>query len=74
MLVLKVCVCVCLVQAEALQKECSMRAQFWRQQRVKEEELVADLDRALWDCLYTVLQEESDHVRLTAGSIEKRWH
>ncbi|XP_060754032.1 uncharacterized protein si:dkey-103g5.4 isoform X2 [Neoarius graeffei] len=50
------------VLAEALQKECSMRAQFWRQQRVKEEELVADLDRALWDCFYTALQEESDHL------------
>ncbi|XP_017347105.1 uncharacterized protein si:dkey-103g5.4 isoform X2 [Ictalurus punctatus] len=51
-----------IVLAEALQKECSMRAQFWRQQRVKEEELVADLDRALRDCLYTALQEEPDHL------------
>ncbi|XP_058270321.1 uncharacterized protein si:dkey-103g5.4 isoform X4 [Hemibagrus wyckioides] len=49
------------VLAEAFQKECSMRAQFWRQQRVKEEDLVADLDRALQDYLYTALQEESDH-------------
>ncbi|XP_053503279.1 uncharacterized protein si:dkey-103g5.4 [Ictalurus furcatus] len=51
-----------IVLAEALQKECSMRAQFWRQQRVKEEELVADLDRALRDCLYTALHEEPDHL------------
>ncbi|XP_047676183.1 uncharacterized protein si:dkey-103g5.4 isoform X3 [Tachysurus fulvidraco] len=49
------------VLAEALQKECSMRAQFWRQQRVKEEELVANLDRAQRDFLYTCLQEESDN-------------
>ncbi|KAK3531764.1 hypothetical protein QTP70_028289 [Hemibagrus guttatus] len=53
------------VLAEALQKECSMRAQFWRQQRVKEEELVADLDRALLNCFYTALQEESDHFEWT---------
>lgn len=64
---------MCLVQAGALQKECSMRTQFWRQQKVKEEELVADLDRALRDCLYTALQEESDPVRLTAGLRDKRW-
>lgn len=50
-----------------------MRAQFWREQRVKEEELVADFDRTLRECLYTALQEESDHVKLTAGLIDKRW-
>ncbi|KAF7699916.1 hypothetical protein HF521_002874 [Silurus meridionalis] len=50
------------VLAEVVQKECSMRAQFWRQQRVKEEQLVADFDRALRDCLYTALQEESYHL------------
>ncbi|KAI5620779.1 hypothetical protein C0J50_19651 [Silurus asotus] len=55
------------VLAEVVQKECSMRAQFWRQQRVKEEQLVADFDSALRDCLYTALQEESYHVRFTAG-------
>lgn len=69
---MEVCVCVWLVQVEALQTECSMRAQFWSQQKVKEEELVADLHRALQDCLCTALQEESDHVRLTAGLIDKR--
>ncbi|KAM9469539.1 uncharacterized protein Hap1MRO34_013970 [Clarias gariepinus] len=51
-----------MVLAEALQKECRMRAQFWREQRVKEEELVADFDRTLRECLYTALQEESDHL------------
>lgn len=66
--------CVCLMQVESLQKECSIRAQFWSQQRVKEEELVANLHKALQNCLYTALQEESDHVRLTACSINERWH
>lgn len=64
------CVCV-FIQVEALQKECGMRTQFWRQQKVKEEELAADLDSALRDCLYTALQGESDPVRLTAGSRDK---
>lgn len=60
------------LQAEALLKECSVRAQYWRQQQVKEEELMADLDRALRDCLYTAIQEESDQVRHIACSIDKK--
>ncbi|KAI4904540.1 hypothetical protein NFI96_029604 [Prochilodus magdalenae] len=50
---------------EALQKECSARGRFWRQQRVKEEELVADLERTLRNCLYAAVQEESDRLEWT---------
>ncbi|KAL7831745.1 hypothetical protein AOLI_G00292930 [Acnodon oligacanthus] len=53
------------VLVEALQKECSARGQFWRQQRLKEEELVADLERTLRNCLYTAIQEESDRLLWT---------
>ncbi|XP_062872784.1 uncharacterized protein LOC134334418 isoform X2 [Trichomycterus rosablanca] len=51
-----------IVVVEALQKECSTRARFWRQQKAKEEQLVSDLESALRECLYTALQEEPDHI------------
>ncbi|KAK1786518.1 hypothetical protein P4O66_017646 [Electrophorus voltai] len=41
------------VLEEALQEECSVRRQFWRDQGEREEELVGDLDRALISCLRT---------------------
>ncbi|XP_049323387.1 uncharacterized protein si:dkey-103g5.4 [Astyanax mexicanus] len=48
------------VLVEALRRECGARAGYWRQQRVKEEELVSDLERALRNCLDVAVQEESD--------------
>ncbi|TSQ58039.1 hypothetical protein Baya_11465 [Bagarius yarrelli] len=50
------------VLGESLQKECNMKAQFWRQQRVKEDKLVADLERALQVWFYTALQKESNYL------------
>ncbi|XP_076832108.1 uncharacterized protein LOC143477416 [Brachyhypopomus gauderio] len=50
------------VLVEALQEECSVRGRFWRDQGTREEELVADLDRALRSRLGRVTQEHLDHL------------
>ncbi len=53
--------CVCSPQVEALQKESNVRGNYWREQTLKEEEMVEDFDRAVKHHLSTS-EHESDCV------------
>ena len=45
--------CVCSPQVEALQKESSVQGNYWREQTLKEEEMVGDFGRAIKHYLST---------------------
>lgn len=49
--------CICLPQVETLQKESSARGNYWREQTLKEEEMVGDFDRAVKRYLSTSIHE-----------------
>lgn len=49
--------CVCWPQVEALQKESNVRGNYWREQTLKEEEMVGDFDRAIKHYLSTSIHE-----------------
>ncbi|KAK6297050.1 hypothetical protein J4Q44_G00331920 [Coregonus suidteri] len=48
------------VLLEALQEERCLRNRYWKQEKQKEEELLADLDAALQHCILVATQEDSE--------------
>lgn len=49
-------------QAEALQREVCARNTYWLQQRQREEDILSDLDAALFQCLFKVTSQVSGGV------------
>nr|XP_046246188.1 uncharacterized protein LOC124059852 [Scatophagus argus] len=50
------------VQVEALQREVCVRNTYWQQQRQREEDLLSDLDSALFQCIFRVIEANSYQV------------
>lgn len=53
--------CYC-CQVEALQREVCVRNTHWQQQRQREEDILSDLDSALFHCLVRVTEANSPQV------------
>ncbi|XP_030261233.1 uncharacterized protein LOC115574093 isoform X5 [Sparus aurata] len=51
------------VQVEALQREVCVRNTHWQQQRQREEDILSDLDSALFHCLFRVTEANSSQVQ-----------
>ncbi|KAM6933261.1 uncharacterized protein FYW49_001628 [Xenentodon cancila] len=51
------------VQVEALQREVCVRNSYWQQQRQRDEDILTDLDGALFQCLLRITDASSDQVQ-----------
>lgn len=49
-------------QVEALRREGCLRNTYWQQQRQREEDILSDLDSALFQCLFRVTEDISYQV------------
>ncbi|XP_068440228.1 uncharacterized protein si:dkey-103g5.4 isoform X2 [Clinocottus analis] len=59
------------VQVEALQREVCARNTFWQQQRQREEDVLSDLDSALFQCLFGVTETKSYQVQWTGRQLKE---
>ncbi|XP_044059103.1 uncharacterized protein si:dkey-103g5.4 isoform X2 [Siniperca chuatsi] len=59
------------VQVEALQREVCVRNTHWQQQRHREEDILSDLDSALFQCLFRVTEANSYQVQWSARQLRE---
>ncbi|XP_059188168.1 uncharacterized protein si:dkey-103g5.4 isoform X2 [Centropristis striata] len=59
------------VQVEALQREVCVRNTYWQQQRQREEELLSDLDSALFQSLFRVAEANSYQVQWSGRQLRE---
>ncbi|XP_067362811.1 uncharacterized protein [Channa argus] len=57
------------VQIEALQREVCARNIYWQQQRQREEDILSDLDSALFQCVFRVTEVNSSQVQWSGGQL-----
>ncbi|CAK6968135.1 uncharacterized protein si:dkey-103g5.4 isoform X2 [Scomber scombrus] len=58
------------VQVEALLREVCVRNTYWQQQRQREEDILSDLDSALFKCLFRQVQWSGRHLRDAAMELQ----
>ncbi|KAM7413322.1 hypothetical protein PAMA_020625 [Pampus argenteus] len=59
------------VQVEALQREVCVRNIYWQQQRQREEDILSDLDSALFQCLVGVSEDNSYQVQWSGRQLRE---
>ncbi|XP_051254705.1 uncharacterized protein si:dkey-103g5.4 isoform X3 [Dicentrarchus labrax] len=59
------------VQVEALQREVCVRNTHWQQQRQREEDILSDLDAALFQCLFRVTEANSYQVQWSGRQLRE---
>ncbi|KAE8295318.1 hypothetical protein D5F01_LYC06244 [Larimichthys crocea] len=59
------------VQVEALQREVCLRNTYWQQQRQREEDILSDLDSALFQCLFRVTEANSYQVQWSGRQLRE---
>ncbi|XP_033488068.2 uncharacterized protein LOC117260235 [Epinephelus lanceolatus] len=59
------------VQVEALQREVCVRNTYWQQQRQREEDIVSDLDSALFQCLFRGTEANSYQVQWSGRQLKE---
>ncbi|KAK9520852.1 hypothetical protein VZT92_020711 [Zoarces viviparus] len=59
------------VQVEALQREVCVRNTYWQQQRQREEDVLSDLDSALFQCLFRVTETKSYQVQWSGRQLKE---
>ncbi|KAF1394028.1 hypothetical protein PFLUV_G00022250 [Perca fluviatilis] len=59
------------VQVEALQREVCVRNTYWQHQRPREEDILSDLDSALFQCLFRVTEANSYQVQWSGRQLRE---
>ncbi|XP_008294523.1 uncharacterized protein LOC103368058 [Stegastes partitus] len=59
------------VQVEALQREVCVRNTYWQQQRQREEDILTDLDSALFQCLFRITETNSYQVQWSGRQLKE---